>query len=197
MTRVIVVVPTYNERDNIRPLVEALIASSAEIRHDFEILVVDDNSPDGTQDVIHELQARHPNVRLLTGTKHGLGVAYARGIEYALSALHADIVLHMDADSSHNPADVPRLIAEIDAGHDLVRRLAIYPGRAPFRRLGHQQEAHLASRAISACASSPGLASSMTARAASVRTGRRYCDESISTQLPVDTQSSPTSRTTR
>ncbi len=128
MTRVIVVVPTYNERDNIRPLVEALIASSAEIRHDFEILVVDDNSPDGTQDVIHELQARCPNVRLLTGTKHGLGVAYARGIEYALSALHADIVLHMDADFSHNPADVPRLIAEIDAGHDLVVGSRYIPG---------------------------------------------------------------------
>lgn len=120
MTKVIAVVPTYNERDNIGPLIEALIAASAGIRHDFEILVVDDNSPDGTQDVIRELQTRYPNVQLLTGTKEGLGVAYARGLEHALTALGADIVLHMDADFSHNPADVPRLIAQIDAGYDLV-----------------------------------------------------------------------------
>jgi dolichol-phosphate mannosyltransferase len=118
--KVVVVVPTYNERDNIRPLIEALIAVSAEIQHDFEILVVDDNSPDGTQDVIRELQQRYPNVRLLSGTKEGLGVAYARGLEHALSELAAGIVLHMDADFSHNPADVPRLIAQIDAGYDLV-----------------------------------------------------------------------------
>ncbi|MDP9236901.1 MAG: glycosyltransferase family 2 protein [Chloroflexota bacterium] len=126
--KVVTVVPTYNERDNIRPLIEALIAASAEIQHEFEILVVDDNSPDGTQDVIRELQAQYPNVRLLTGTKQGLGVAYARGLESALSALHADIVVHMDADFSHNPADVPRLIAEIDAGHDLVVGSRYIPG---------------------------------------------------------------------
>jgi dolichol-phosphate mannosyltransferase len=126
--KVVAVVPTYNERENIRPLVEALIEASAEIPHEFEILVVDDNSPDGTQDVIRELQQRYPNVRLLSGTKEGLGVAYARGLEYAMSELHADIVLHMDADFSHNPADVPRLIAQIDAGYDLVVGSRYIPG---------------------------------------------------------------------
>ena len=125
---VVAVVPTYNERENIGPLVEALVAASAEIPHDFEVLVVDDNSPDGTQDVIRELQDRFPNVRLLSGTKEGLGVAYARGLEYALSELHADIVLHMDADFSHNPDDVPRLVAQIDAGYDLVVGSRYIPG---------------------------------------------------------------------
>ena len=126
--KVIAVVPTYNERENIRPLVEALVAASAEIPHDFEILVVDDNSPDGTQDVIRELQQRFPNVRLLSGKKEGLGVAYARGLEHALGVMHADIVLHMDADFSHNPADVPRLVAQIDAGYDLVVGSRYVPG---------------------------------------------------------------------
>lgn len=126
--KVVAVVPTYNERDNIRPLIEALIAASAEIQHDFEVLVVDDNSPDGTQDVIRALQQRFPNVRLLSGTKEGLGVAYARGLEHALTDLAADIVLHMDADFSHNPADLPRLIAQIDAGYDLVVGSRYVPG---------------------------------------------------------------------
>jgi dolichol-phosphate mannosyltransferase len=118
--KVVVVVPTYNERENIGPLVEGLIAASRGIRHEFEILVVDDDSPDGTQKVIREMQSRFPNVRLLTGTKEGLGVAYARGLAHALSSLQADIVVHMDADFSHNPADVPRLVAQIDAGYDLA-----------------------------------------------------------------------------
>ena len=126
--KVVAVVPTYNERENIGPLVEALITASIETPHDFEVLVVDDNSPDGTQDVVHELQQRFPNVRLLSGTKEGLGVAYARGLEHALSELHADIVLHMDADFSHNPADVPRLVAQIDAGYDLVVGSRYIPG---------------------------------------------------------------------
>lgn len=126
--KVVAVVPTYNERENIGPLVEALITASIETPHDFEVLVVDDNSPDGTQDVIRELQQRFPNVRLLSGTKEGLGVAYARGLEHALSELHADIVLHMDADFSHNPADVPRLVAQIDAGYDLVVGSRYIPG---------------------------------------------------------------------
>lgn len=128
MMKVVAVVPTYNERENIGPLVEALITASSEIPHDFEVLIVDDNSPDGTQDVIRELQQRFPNVRLLSGKKEGLGVAYARGLEHALSELHADIVLHMDADFSHNPADVPRLVAQIDAGYDLVVGSRYVPG---------------------------------------------------------------------
>lgn len=126
--KVVTVIPTYNERENIGPLIEALNAAAVVLRHPYEILVCDDNSPDGTQDVIREMQARYDNVRLLAGTKEGLGVAYARGLGYALEELRGDIVMHMDADFSHNPADLPRMIAKIDEGYDLVVGSRYVPG---------------------------------------------------------------------
>ena len=118
--KVVVCLPTYNERDNIGGLIEGLNAQRANLPHDFEILVVDDDSPDGTQDVVREMQARFDNVRLLTGAKQGLGAAYVRGIEHAMGILGADIVLHMDADFSHDPAILPKLVERIDAGYDLA-----------------------------------------------------------------------------
>ncbi len=126
--KLVIVVPTYNERDNIGTLITRLQDASAAIKHDVEILVVDDSSPDGTQDVVREMQSRYPNVRLLSGDKQGLGVAYVRGLGHALTTLSADVVLHMDADFSHDPADVPRLIAQIDAGYDLVVGSRYIPG---------------------------------------------------------------------
>ncbi len=126
--KVVTVVPTYNERDNIGPLIEALNAAAVAMPHPYEILVCDDNSPDGTQDVIRAMQERYDNVRLLAGTKEGLGVAYARGLAYALDDLHGDIVMHMDADFSHNPADLPRMIAKIDEGYGLVVGSRYVPG---------------------------------------------------------------------
>ncbi len=126
--KVVIVVPTYNERENIGLLITRLEDASAAMTHDVEILVVDDSSPDGTQDVVRAMQETYPNVRLLSGEKQGLGVAYVRGLGYALTALAADIVLHMDADFSHNPADVPRLIAQVDAGYDLVVGSRYIPG---------------------------------------------------------------------
>jgi dolichol-phosphate mannosyltransferase len=126
--KVVAVVPTYNERENIGPLIEALNDAADGLGHPFEILVCDDNSPDGTQDVIREMQTRYDNVRLLAGTKEGLGVAYARGLRYALDELHGDIIMHMDADFSHNPADLSRMIAKIDEGFDLVVGSRYVPG---------------------------------------------------------------------
>ena len=117
---VVVVVPTYNERGNITPLVEALMAQASALRHGLRILIVDDNSPDGTQDAVRELQARFTGIDLLPGEKRGLGVAYARGLDHAVRAMSADIVVHMDADFSHDPADLPRLVAKIDEGYDFV-----------------------------------------------------------------------------
>jgi dolichol-phosphate mannosyltransferase len=118
--KVVTVLPTYNERANIEPLIEALQAAGDQTRHHCEILVVDDNSPDGTGDVVRALQQRYGNLHLLSGTKQGLGVAYARGIDHALRQMHADVIVHMDADFSHDPADLPRLVAKIDEGYDVV-----------------------------------------------------------------------------
>ena len=119
--KIVVVVPTYNERGTIEPLIAGLREAFARIpQHEGAILIVDDSSPDGTGDAVRELQQRMPDLHLLSGQKQGLGVAYARGLQHALHELGAHAVVHMDADFSHDPADLPRLIARIEDGYDLV-----------------------------------------------------------------------------
>jgi dolichol-phosphate mannosyltransferase len=116
----VIVLPTYNERENVRTLIPGIQAQRARTSHDLHILVVDDNSPDGTADVVRELQAHDPSLHLITGRKEGLGRAYVRGMTHAISQLGADGVIQMDADHSHNPEDLPRLIHEMDQGYDFV-----------------------------------------------------------------------------
>jgi dolichol-phosphate mannosyltransferase len=117
---IVIILPTYNEKENIRLLLDALQAQFQELQHDVSILVVDDNSPDGTADEVREAQTRYPNLHLLTGRKEGLGAAYIRGMTYALDTLHADALVQMDADFSHKCEDVPRLIRALEEGADLV-----------------------------------------------------------------------------
>lgn len=116
----VIIVPTYNEVLNIRPLIEQLQGQFSRLAHDMHILVVDDNSPDGTAAVVKELQRQFPNVHLIQGEKAGLGAAYIRGMTHAMGSLGAEAVFEMDADFSHKPEDVPRLIAALDAGADFV-----------------------------------------------------------------------------
>lgn len=126
--KTVVIIPTYNEAKNIGPLVAALQGQFAGMSHEMHILVVDDNSPDGTAEIVREITASQPNVHLITGQKAGLGAAYIRGMGHALDALGADAVFEMDADFSHDPADVPRLMAELDAGADFVIGSRYVPG---------------------------------------------------------------------
>jgi dolichol-phosphate mannosyltransferase len=102
------VVPTYNEAENLEPLVgEAL----ARLPADSRVLVVDDSSPDGTGDIADRLAAEHSAVSVLhRPRKEGLGPAYVAGFSESLHA-GADLVAQMDADRSHDPADLPRLLA--------------------------------------------------------------------------------------
>ena len=121
--RPLVVVPTYNERDNLPPLVERILADPA-----FSVLVVDDASPDGTGRVAQELAERFPGRMevLHRSGKQGLGTAYLTGFRYALEH-RFDPVIEMDADFSHDPADLPRLLrAARDA--DLVLGSRYLPG---------------------------------------------------------------------
>jgi dolichol-phosphate mannosyltransferase len=106
-----VIVPTYNERDNIPPLVEALVAHEG-----VRVLVVDDQSPDGTGAVADEVARRFPGrVEVMHRTsRRGLGRSYIDGIRHALSS-GADVICQMDADFSHDPARLPALLA---AAHD-------------------------------------------------------------------------------
>ncbi|HEY8448673.1 MAG TPA: polyprenol monophosphomannose synthase [Thermomicrobiales bacterium] len=105
---VTVVIPTYNERDNLAPLVRRVLEAGP----DFSILVVDDNSPDGTGELADELSSKHPGrVRVLhRDKKSGIGPAYRAGFREAL-ALGSPIIAQMDADGSHDPAALPRLVA--------------------------------------------------------------------------------------
>jgi dolichol-phosphate mannosyltransferase len=118
--KVFIIIPTYNERENIGPLIEALHGQFLSMPHDMNILVVDDNSPDRTADEVRRLQQRFSELHLIEGRKVGLGAAYIRGMSYAIEQMSADVVFEMDADFSHKPEDVPRLMAEISAGADFV-----------------------------------------------------------------------------
>jgi dolichol-phosphate mannosyltransferase len=118
--RVIIIIPTYNERGNVVRLISAIEQQVATLPHDFQILVVDDNSPDGTAETVRQLQTEHPGVHLITGQKAGLGAAYIRGMRYSIDQLGAEAVFEMDADFSHKPEDVPRLMAAIGGGADFV-----------------------------------------------------------------------------
>lgn len=111
----LVVVPTYNERDNLPVLAQAVLA-----RPGYRMLVVDDNSPDGTGVLADQLAAKDGQVRVLHRKgKEGLGAAYKHAFTLALSEGWQRIV-QMDADFSHDPKDVPRLLAALDAGADLA-----------------------------------------------------------------------------
>lgn len=126
--KIVVILPTYNEKDNIALIVQALQEQFKKIPHDVNILVVDDNSPDGTAGIVRNEAKTAPNIFLITGQKQGLGAAYVRGMTYALADLHADIVMEMDSDFSHKPEDVPRLIEAIDHGADFAIGSRYVPG---------------------------------------------------------------------
>ena len=106
-----VVVPTYNERDNLREFVEVVLSYLAAASLEYRVLIVDDSSPDGTGELADELADEYPAVRVLhRPVKDGLGRAYVAGFREALAG-GAEFILEMDADFSHDPADIPRLIA--------------------------------------------------------------------------------------
>ena len=122
MPAVTICLPTYNERDNVEEMLHALAAL------DVRVLVIDDNSPDGTGEIADRVAATLDGVSVLhRSCKEGLGPAYIAGFRRAL-ADGADYVISMDCDFSHDPADVPRLVAACDAGADVVIGSRYVPG---------------------------------------------------------------------
>jgi dolichol-phosphate mannosyltransferase len=123
--RATICLPTYNERQNLPVMVERL---AGVLREGDRVLVIDDNSPDGTGELADGLAERFPFVDVLhREAKEGLGRAYIAGFREVL-ATDAELVLELDCDFSHNPADVPRLIAAAEAGADLVLGSRYVPG---------------------------------------------------------------------
>jgi dolichol-phosphate mannosyltransferase len=121
------ILPTYNERENLERIVRAALPHLAEATPEHHILVVDDGSPDGTGQIADRLAQEFDQVEVLHRTaKEGLGRAYLAGFQHALGR-GADLLIEMDADFSHDPADLPRLIrAAADA--DLVLGSRYVPG---------------------------------------------------------------------
>ncbi|MEE9167175.1 MAG: polyprenol monophosphomannose synthase [Candidatus Neomarinimicrobiota bacterium] len=132
--KTVVVTPTYNERRNISELIRAV----NEISEQFHVLVVDDNSPDGTGDYVESLQDEFPNLHLLRRkAKMGLGSAYCEGFKYALKH-DFDSIVQMDADLSHDPSEIPRML-DLLTQFDLILGSRYSDGvnvvRWPIRRL--------------------------------------------------------------
>lgn len=119
---IVVIIPTYNEVENIGRMLDVLNKEvfSQIKNHKMGILVVDDNSPDGTAEVVRKRMEKYKNIKLLLGQKEGLGSAYARGMKYAMKEMGADAVVEMDADFQHNPKDIVQLVKEFDNGYDYV-----------------------------------------------------------------------------
>lgn len=113
--KIAIIIPTYNEKDNIQKLLKAIFDLKI---LELEIIVVDDDSPDGTAEMVEKLSTAHPIHLIKRPAKLGLGSAYLTGFKKALS-LGAEFIFEMDADLSHDPDDIPRLL-EAAQNADLV-----------------------------------------------------------------------------
>jgi dolichol-phosphate mannosyltransferase len=120
--KIVINIPTYNERENIENIINII---EKEVipkisHHKIAILVIDDNSPDGTSDIVRKLISKYSNLKLLTGEKKGLGAAYIRGMSLSVDKMGADALVEIDADLSHPPEKLIDLVKKMDEGYDTV-----------------------------------------------------------------------------
>jgi dolichol-phosphate mannosyltransferase len=146
--RALVIIPTYNERENVRRIIDSVLKQDGRL----EVLIVDDGSPDGTGQIVAELEAADPRVHLLERPrKLGLGTAYIAGFRWALERDYA-YILEMDADFSHDPGHLPQFLRAIEDA-DLVIGSRYQQGRVtvvnwPIGRLILSYSANLYARAV-------------------------------------------------
>jgi dolichol-phosphate mannosyltransferase len=146
--RALVIIPTYNERENVRRIIDTVLRQDGRI----EVLIVDDGSPDGTGQIVSELEAADPRVHLLERAKKmGLGTAYIAGFRWALERDY-QYILEMDADFSHDPSHLPQFLRAIQDA-DLVLGSRYQQGRVtvvnwPITRLILSYSANLYARAV-------------------------------------------------
>lgn len=122
MEKITIIIPTYNEKDNIGEIIEVLENDVFPQVKDYlmEILIVDDNSPDGTSKIVFEKIKKYKNISISSGGKKGLGMAYIRGVEYAKLNLNANVAIKMDGDFQHNPENILDLIQKYREGYQYV-----------------------------------------------------------------------------
>jgi len=121
MKKAVIVIPTYNEKENITRLIDKIVDYTKHLgKWTVEILVVDSESPDGTLGEIKLLQKKYQTVHLISTKKEGLGKAYISGFNYAIANLNPFVLFEMDADLSHDPANISSFLEEIEKGADFV-----------------------------------------------------------------------------
>lgn len=153
--KVFIVPAAYNEKDNIRELVtiiEEQVVPKVN-NHEIHILVADDNSPDGTAEVVRELMKKYKNLGLNQGEKKGLGAAYVRAMGHAIDKEGADAVLSIDADLQHDPLSIPDFLKKLDEGYDIVigtrySNSGSMPAKWPFQRKLFSVTANILMRTI-------------------------------------------------
>jgi len=143
--RVLVVSATYNERENIATLIECVLAVSP----DLQLLIVDDDSPDGTGQIALSLAERNPRLHLLVRRgRRGLGTAILEGFELGRQQ-GFDVAVNMDADFSHDPADIPRLLAALEPAGGRPADVVVGSRRVPGgQTVGWPLSRHVASRLV-------------------------------------------------
>lgn len=122
MKKVVIIIPTYNEKGNIEPIIKTLEKEIVPqiTNYSLAILVADDNSPDGTAEEVKKMMKEWKNIDIVQGEKHGLGAAYIRGMTYAVEKMQADVMFEFDADGQHDPKKIPEFLKKIDDGYDVV-----------------------------------------------------------------------------
>ena len=139
LIRVVVVAPTYDEKESIAEFITAVLAQQENVpEFDLHILVADGHSQDGTLAIVQSLAETNSNVHLLDVEERGIGVGLYKGFHYAIDRLNAEVLMQIDADFQHNPEDIPSFLDEILKGYDLVSGSRFVPDsnfKMPFYRL--------------------------------------------------------------
>jgi dolichol-phosphate mannosyltransferase len=121
MGRAIVVLPTYDERENITELTEAILNEQAQIAEfELHVLISDGHSQDGTMEIAQRMAAENPRVHFIDVNKRGIGAGLYSGFVHAIHQLNAAVIIEMDSDFQHNPHDIPVMLKQIAAGYDVV-----------------------------------------------------------------------------
>ena len=132
--KIAVIIPTYNERENIPILINELKDVFKKNKINGNIIVVDDNSPDGTGKIVEDIQKKDSKINLVSREKRlGLGTAYIAGMKYAINNLNVDLIMTMDSDFSHNPNYIPSFIEKINQGFDMVLGSRYISGGGTYR----------------------------------------------------------------
>jgi dolichol-phosphate mannosyltransferase len=152
--KALVIIPTYNELENIKAIITSVKdAQKGATKYTFEILIVDDNSPDGTGRVVRALARKNKQLHMISGQKAGLGKAYVRGFIYGLRQKRYDAFIMMDADFSHDPEAIPGLLAALEQGNDYVIGSRYVhggsiPGNWPLVRIINSRFANFLARSL-------------------------------------------------